>query len=235
MASGCYDSNIAIWNTSNFSRVGFLQYAHDDRITCIKWLGPDSGFFASAGDDYVIKIWDTRTFKFLRRLNGHSGRVNSLDVLSDGRLVSASSDNMMIVWNLNTSEPEYSYQSAFGGPFTSVKQSKINPYLIIVGESSDLIMFNMDQYRVEYNKSLTDSNGVKPNGLFTAALSGDGNVLGAVWSGNLSTIALFDIALNQLIVNIPVLPTHAIEFYPYGWRVFPIRIDFLKFRFSMFN
>lgn len=216
MASGFNDSNIEIWNTSNFTRVGFIQYAHDARITCIKWLGPDSGFFASAGDDFVIKIWDTRTFKFLRRLNGHSSRVNSLDVLSDGRLVSASSDHTMIIWNLNTAQVEYSYQSWFGGPLTSVKQSKIDSYLIMVGESSDLMMFDPHRYSVEYSTPLMDPNGVKPSGIFTAALSGDGNVLGAVWSGNLSTISLFDIAQNRFIVNLPVLPTHAIEFYPYG-------------------
>jgi WD40 repeat protein len=50
-------------------------------------------------------VWDLATGEQLRTLNGHSDSVNAVAVTADGKqAISASRDNTLKLWNLETGE-----------------------------------------------------------------------------------------------------------------------------------
>jgi len=56
--------------------------------------------FASASDDYSIRIWDQNTFECIHLLNDHRNFVNSLVVVRNEYLISTSFDQSIIVWDI---------------------------------------------------------------------------------------------------------------------------------------
>lgn len=102
MISGSADTNIAVWDPSSYEIIGFIENAHEKWVTCVQSLGPASGYFASSGIDSFIKIWETNTFKFVRRLEGHSSSVYALEILQNGLLASGGHDGLVKIWNVNT-------------------------------------------------------------------------------------------------------------------------------------
>ncbi len=58
-------------------------------------------WIASAGEDSVVKIWDSRTGKEVATFRGHTGLVTTLAFSPDGkRLYSGSRDTTVMVWDL---------------------------------------------------------------------------------------------------------------------------------------
>lgn len=200
---------------TDFSQVDEIIYAHDQPITCIKWLGPNSGFFASAGNDRVIKIWDTRTFKLLRILDGHASDVTTLDVLSNGRLASGSADMTVKVWNLNTAQVVASYKPAFNASITSIRQLN-DGNLVVAGASSDLVFLNLNASQSML--TLSDNSGQKPNELLGTALGGvNDKLIATTWKVTGSAwISIISAVSYQKIYEILVPPTTLVEFFPYG-------------------
>lgn len=53
--------------------------------------------------DGLIRVWDRATLQSVRTLVGHEGPVNAVAFQSStGRVVSASGDNKMILWDIET-------------------------------------------------------------------------------------------------------------------------------------
>ena len=64
---------------------------------------PDGSQAVSASWDKTLKVWDLRTGKALRTLEGHADGVNAVAVTPDGsQAVSASYDKTLKVWDLRT-------------------------------------------------------------------------------------------------------------------------------------
>jgi F-box and WD-40 domain protein 1/11 len=49
--------------------------------------------------DTLIRVWDRRTLEVYCTLRGHDGPVNAVG-LEDGRVVSASGDGTMMLWDI---------------------------------------------------------------------------------------------------------------------------------------
>jgi WD40 repeat protein len=56
------------------------------------------GRLISGANDWSMIVWDVDTGKKEFEIEGHNECVNSIAVLSDGRVVSASSDQKVKVW-----------------------------------------------------------------------------------------------------------------------------------------
>lgn len=55
-------------------------------------------------DDYQIRIWDLSNFSNPRTLSGHDGYIRSMIIDGSGRIVSASEDRYLKVWEAKTCE-----------------------------------------------------------------------------------------------------------------------------------
>ena len=56
-------------------------------------------YLASCSDDKTIKLWDLETKECIRTFEGHTDKINCIDVLENGLLISASDDKTLKVWN----------------------------------------------------------------------------------------------------------------------------------------
>jgi WD40 repeat protein len=73
-------------------------------------LSPNTKYFATGGDDYVIKIWNKNLGKELKTLYYHKGRIVSLQYSANGRyLVSVGEDKKLVIWNTYNYTPIQSY------------------------------------------------------------------------------------------------------------------------------
>jgi WD40 repeat protein len=60
----------------------------------------DGAYAASGGEDRVIHVWHVKSGELRYRLTGHNGAVTMLALTPDARLVSASRDNTLRIWEL---------------------------------------------------------------------------------------------------------------------------------------
>lgn len=111
VASAGDDKNIFVWNYTNGGLVNSKSMAHSGSILCIKAL--PNGFFASASGspDNLIKIWDPENLtQPIMSLSGHTNDILSLEILSNGNLISGSADGYSIVWDLNNGNQTNKFQ-----------------------------------------------------------------------------------------------------------------------------
>ena len=81
-------------NTLTFPRT------HSAAVRAIA-LSAGQKFLATGGDDGLIALWDTATWKKIGELRGHSDAVTALQFSPDGnRLVSGGADRTVIVWDV---------------------------------------------------------------------------------------------------------------------------------------
>ena len=66
---------------------------------------PQGGTLASGSDDKTVKLWEARSGKLLRTLEGHTGPVDIVAFSPDGRLLASKSDDHTIrLWSCETWE-----------------------------------------------------------------------------------------------------------------------------------
>lgn len=92
---------------TNYRSSYFLAYnpiGHDLAVTSVA-VSPNGRIIASGSNDETINIWDAKTGKLLRTLEGHTRGVNSVKIARDGNtIVSGADDGTIRVWNGNTGE-----------------------------------------------------------------------------------------------------------------------------------
>jgi WD40 repeat protein len=66
---------------------------------------PQSGTLASGGADRTVELWDARSGRLLRTLEGHTGDVEIVAFSPDGRLLASKSrDHTIRLWSCETWE-----------------------------------------------------------------------------------------------------------------------------------
>lgn len=176
------DSKIAVFNPFNYTVIAIKYDKWSTGFYCVKSLGPNSGYFATGGVDSTIKIWETSTFRFVRRLEGHADTVNTLEVMSNGYLASGSSDSTIKMWDTNTGR-----MVSFYSPGVRV--------VYIKRLSSGLLAATTESRKV-YFVNMTSSSMVKFLTLGVTAtaetlamtLFNNGQVLAVAWDSSLTLI-----------------------------------------------
>lgn len=104
LASGDESGNIAFWNLATRTFIYAISQAHNAQILCLRWLGPGTSFLASvASGENQVKIWEMKKFRFLKTLaDGNGDMITSMEVLSNGALVTGSTDANIKLWDINT-------------------------------------------------------------------------------------------------------------------------------------
>jgi WD40 repeat protein len=111
--SGSYGKTLKVWNLHTGACVKTLEGGgYGDPIHAVA-LASDGKIAVSAGGyhdampdeepcDYTVKVWNLRTGKCLKTLEGHNDVVNAVALTSDSKIaVSASSDKTLKVWDLH--------------------------------------------------------------------------------------------------------------------------------------
>jgi WD40 repeat protein len=109
------DREIKIWDARTGSRIAALKEP-GKTFNSIVWrdhlysvaLSPDNQFAVSGGGGYGEKaynnvtIWDIKSQKRIASFQGHSQKVNAIDITSDGRYaISGSDDGHVRIWNMH--------------------------------------------------------------------------------------------------------------------------------------
>ena len=96
MASGYWNGDIIIWNTTNRTQIKVL-ISHTSTVNCLVVLSHDT--LASGSNDNIIKIWNTTSGILIKNLLSHVNSISSLVVLPQNRLA-CSSMNTIILCNI---------------------------------------------------------------------------------------------------------------------------------------
>uniref|UniRef100_A0A0E0FNF4 UDENN domain-containing protein n=1 Tax=Oryza nivara TaxID=4536 RepID=A0A0E0FNF4_ORYNI len=68
----------------------------------IRAISSDRGKIVSGADDQSVIVWDKQTFKLLEELKGHDAPVSSVRMLSGERVLTASHDGTVKMWDVRT-------------------------------------------------------------------------------------------------------------------------------------
>jgi len=112
--AGSWDNTVSIWD-GNTGQLSAALDIHVSRVHCV-CFSPDGKYFASGSSDDTVIIWKTDNPNHeYRRLKGHTRGIDSLEFkisptdpscgeeagLEKMQLISAASDDKIIVWDLN--------------------------------------------------------------------------------------------------------------------------------------
>ncbi len=109
MIFGTLDGDLVEWTTDGRRTALIFAEGHIDKVNSIAFAD-DQNWMASASDDQTIRIWDLATNaptqSPVQTLQGHEGSVNAVAFAPNNarRLLSASNDNSLILWNVETGE-----------------------------------------------------------------------------------------------------------------------------------
>lgn len=165
--------SIAIWNPFTHALVKQIEDAHEYTIICLVNLG--SNYLASGADDDVIKIWETVTFTFVRRLVGHDNSIYTLEILSNGYLASGSLDMYVGIWDPSSGQLIDYFLPPLNTQVNSIKQLD-NGLLSIVGNSKIMYFLNMTSRQFQ-NLTLQSAN----TNAFATILYNNNTILSTVY------------------------------------------------------
>lgn len=144
LSAGC-DKDVRLWNTLGECKFTTTHDNHNDWVSTIKFSpSPKYPYFASAGWDGRLKIWDNKTFKIKYSFKAHEGAINSLTVAPNGsKVATGGRDCLVKVWKY-TDMTEADFQWNAGAPVNAVA---FNPQLqwVAAGTENSIRVWDMEE------------------------------------------------------------------------------------------
>jgi WD40 repeat protein len=188
LASGSSDQTIRIWNTTN-GNTSLLTISAINSVCSLKGLSQNrlASGYCGVGK---IDIWNAVNATKLGTLNEHTRRVFSLDLTTDGLLLSGSTDTTLKLWNVTNFTCLSTYFSN-----QTINAMKFIPQLsaVMIGGNDSyfqLIGINSTNGQLSFLKKIANPI-VNSATTWAMAVSNESDVL-------LTTLNLFDIGLVNL-------------------------------------
>ncbi|MEM7182013.1 MAG: SH3 domain-containing protein [Spirochaetota bacterium] len=181
MLNSCYSKKVASVTQKSIlpkNTQSIVYEGHTDVVKVIA-MSPDGSYFATAGYDKRIRIWDIRG-SLLKTLFGHSRQIESLAISPDGRyIVSGSVDSTAKLWDFATGkELQTMSPIARGGSgyewICSVAFSPDGKYIVTGGDDYYIKIWNLDgdlQTTIPAD-SFVEGLAVSPDGKYILANHG---------------------------------------------------------------
>ena len=98
LASGSEDTTAKIWELASGKCTLTLDTFGKDKVKAIKLL--NDGHLAGGGDgSFDIYIWSLKNGSVIRTLNGHKGKINTIEELANSDFASGADDKTVIIWS----------------------------------------------------------------------------------------------------------------------------------------
>eukprot|EP01018_Ginkgo_biloba_P036033 Gb_36258 [translate_table: standard] len=98
--SGSADCTLKIWDPS--LRGSELRATLNGHTRAIRAITSDKSRVVSGSDDQCVLVWDKQTSRLLEELKGHDAQVNCVQMLSGERVLTASHDGSVKMWDVRT-------------------------------------------------------------------------------------------------------------------------------------
>ncbi|XP_073225794.1 DENN domain and WD repeat-containing protein SCD1 isoform X3 [Cicer arietinum] len=98
--SGSTDCSVKIWDPS--LRGSELRATLKGHTRTVRAISSDRGKVVSGSDDHSVLVWDKQTTQLLEELKGHEGPVSCVRTLSGERVLTASHDGTVKMWDVRT-------------------------------------------------------------------------------------------------------------------------------------
>ena len=154
-----------------------LSTEHKGRINCTIKMSNDE--IVTAGQDKTIKVWKIDSKESLMTLAGHTSMIWCINEIKGNKLISGSSDNRAIIWDLNKKKQD----------FELIKDKEISVALqlktgkVLLCSASKLLLFDLDS-----KKQLT-SFEIKP-GVWSIKELSNGNVAAGYGNGEVGILEI---------------------------------------------
>jgi mitogen-activated protein kinase organizer 1 len=112
--SGSDDREIILWNphkddpssTNQSLKVKSYSGVHGNPVLDLA-IAPTNDRFISCGGDKTCFLWDVSTGVVVRRFQGHTQRINTVDINRDGTVfMSGSYDKTLCIWDLRSNNKD---------------------------------------------------------------------------------------------------------------------------------
>ena len=182
IACSCDDGSINIWVFTTLTKV--KSFEKDNCLLYLKFVYK-SKIIACTGDKKIM-ILNQDTFECIKVLDGHSDKIYSLELTSDGNLFSCSEDKTVKLWELETGELLKSID--FEHPVNCIKV--LNDALIAIGlgdyQTGYIIIYNL------YDKKIHKQTRSFPIYIYDLYLLPNGNLLSGWENGFINEWKIFD-------------------------------------------
>jgi hypothetical protein len=151
-------------------------------------VSPNGREIATAGDDGVIRLWDSSSFRQTRVLKGHAGAVYALDYWTDStKLASAGWDGKVKVWDLRNDGQSVTFDAGAKQFAVGFAPEPTLKYLASAGEDGVVRIWNLGTR--ELAKSRLDHPSTDPARAAVRSLSyapsGSGEFVSAGFDGKI--------------------------------------------------
>jgi RNA polymerase sigma factor (sigma-70 family) len=173
------------------ARMGTVRFRHGSWISAAAF-GPDGKTVATAGEDKLIRFWDTATGKGIRRLNTGPAGVVGLSTGPRGKLVALlCSDESSRLWDVNAGRPA-GEPFRHGGRVNTAALSADGMVCLTGGEDGVVVVW--DPAAGKELRRLPRHDGA----VEFLAVSADGR-LAASGTGRGTTVRLWDVGGGKLL------------------------------------
>lgn len=125
---------VSLWKTNKAKPLYAIERHHFGYINCVSY-NPNGNMFASASDDFTVKVWkiDKDHFSLLHTLHGHKSLATSVAYNHDGSILfSAGYDKTIKLWDVRTGNLLHSQQVEY-----KVSSLAYDPNKNILASASD--------------------------------------------------------------------------------------------------